>query len=57
MSLLFNNWLEEGYYEDDGYGLTQVTDPQRIRELQREGCLYHNDGMATTKVHEEDELF
>ena len=56
MSMLFQNWAENGYYEDDGYGLTKVEDPARIRELQKEGSLYHHDGMGMTKVQEEDEL-
>lgn len=55
MGLLFNNWLEEGYYEDDGFGdLTRIEDPQEIREAQKQGRLYENDGMATTKVGDED---
>jgi hypothetical protein len=54
MSILGSNWLPEGYYEDDGYGYTFVDDPERIRELHREGKLYEHDGMSINKVNESD---
>ena len=55
MSLLFRNWLEEGYYEEDGMGeLTKVEDPAKIHELLKEGRLYEHDGMGMTKVNEND---
>jgi hypothetical protein len=56
MSILGSNWLPEGYYEDDGYGYTKVEDPERIRELQREGKLFEHDGMGMGRVENNDEL-
>jgi hypothetical protein len=56
MSLLFHNWLDKGYYEDDGYGYTKVEDPERIRELKAEGRLYEHDGMGLCKVNKNDEI-
>jgi len=57
MGLLFRNWLEEGYYEDDGTGdLTRITEPDDILEAQKNGRLYENDGMSTTKVYEDEEI-
>ncbi|MFA5207283.1 MAG: hypothetical protein WC428_01250 [Candidatus Paceibacterota bacterium] len=57
MSILFRNWLEEGYYEEDSWGnLTRIEDPDRIFQAQKEGTLYHNDGMATTQVYLGDKL-
>lgn len=54
---MFRNWLEEGYYEEDEWGnMTQLTDPKEILRAQREGTLYENDGMATTKVYENEEI-
>lgn len=51
MGLLFRNWLDEGYYEEDGMGdLTRIEDPDDILRAQKEGTLYENDGMGTTKV-------
>jgi hypothetical protein len=55
MSLLFSNWLNEGYYEDDGRGdLTRIKDPADILRIQKEGNLYHNDGFTTDKVDENE---
>jgi hypothetical protein len=54
MNMLFHNWLEEGYYEDDGYGLTRIEDPVKIHELQSEGRLYQHDGMCMNKVNEDE---
>ena len=32
MSLLFRNWLDEGYYEEDDWDdLTRIEDPEDIR--------------------------
>ena len=56
MSLLFRNWLDEGYYEDDGYGYTFIDDPKRIRELHKEGKLYEHDGMGISKVPDDVNL-
>ena len=57
MSLLFRNWLEEGYYEEDGWGdLTRLEDPADILRARNAGTLYENDGMATTKVPEDAKL-
>ena len=57
MSLLFRNWLEEGYYEEDGWGdLTRLEDPADILRAKKAGTLYENDGMATTKVPEDAKL-
>jgi hypothetical protein len=57
MGLLFRNWLDEGYYEEDGMGdLTRIEDPADILRAQKEGTLYHNDGMATTQVYEDEKL-
>jgi hypothetical protein len=57
MSMLFRNWLEEGYYEEDGFGdLTKITDPVEILRVQKEGRLYENDGMGTSKVHSSNNL-
>jgi hypothetical protein len=57
MSLLFNNWLDDGYYEKDDYDtFTRITDPVEIHRAQKEGTLYENDGMLTTKVNKDDEI-
>jgi len=56
MSLLFRNWLDEGYYVEDGYGdLTQITDPDEIRNAKKSGTLYEHDGMCMTKVNKDDD--
>ena len=59
MTMFFRNWLEEGFYEEDGYGdLTRIDDNDYIKiiEAHKEGRLYENDGMATTKVNENDDI-
>ena len=44
MGLLFRNWLDEGYYEEDSWGdLTRIEDPDRILEAQKEGKLYQKE--------------
>jgi len=48
--MLFTNWLDEGFYEDDGYGLTKIDDPDKLFEARKSGNLYHCDGFSTTKV-------
>jgi len=36
MSLLFRNWLDEGYYEEDGYGnLFKIDDPIEIHKAKK----------------------
>lgn len=55
--MLFINWLEPGYYEEDEMGsLTKLEDPIEILEVQKAGNLYENDGMSTSKVHSLDDL-
>ena len=55
--LLFRNWLDEGYYEEDSWGdLTRIEEPEDIRRAKNAGTLYENDGMATTKVPEDAKL-
>jgi hypothetical protein len=45
MGMLFNNFLEEGYYEyDDFSGYTLVTDGSKKQELLENGKLFHSDG-------------
>jgi hypothetical protein len=57
MGLLFAHWLEEGFYEDDGYGdLTRIDDPEEILEAHKQGRLYENDGFSTTKVNEDEDI-
>jgi hypothetical protein len=57
MSLLFRNWLDEGYYEEDCWvDLTRIEDPADILRAQKEGKLYQNDGMATTRVGEDENI-
>jgi capsid portal protein len=57
MGLLFNNYLDEGFYEEDSYGtLTKITNPKKIVEAQQNGSLYENDGIATTKVRKDQDI-
>lgn len=57
MSLLFRNWLDEGYYEEDGWGdLYRIEDPVDILRAKKAGTLFHNDGIATTQVYEDEKL-
>jgi capsid portal protein len=57
MGLLFNNYLDEGFYEEDSYGtLTKITNPKKIVEAQQKGALYENDGIATTKVKKDEDI-
>jgi capsid portal protein len=57
MGLLFNNYLDDGFYEEDSYGtLTKITDPKKIIEAQQNGTLYENDGIATTKVRKDEDI-
>ena len=54
---MFNNYLEEGYYEDNGYNLTKINDPIKIIKLQKERRLYFNNGIATNFVYEDEKLY
>jgi len=57
MSMLFRNWLDEGYYEEDSWGgLTRIEDPQDIRRAQKNGKLYHHDGYCMTKSSDDENL-
>jgi hypothetical protein len=57
MSLFFRNWLEEGYYEEDSFGdLTRIEDLDEIFQAQKAGILFHNDGIATTQVYEDEKI-
>ena len=57
MSLLFRNWLDEGFYEEDSRGdLTRLEDPAEIREAQLAGNLYEADGLGLSKVNEYDDI-
>jgi len=57
MSLLFRNWLDEGYYKEDGYDdLTRIEDRADILRAQKENTLYQNDGMTTTKVNDGENI-
>jgi hypothetical protein len=55
--MLFRNWLDEGYYEEDSWGgLTRIEDPQDIRRAQKNGKLYHHDGYCMTKSSDDENL-
>ena len=57
MGLLFNNYLEKGYYELDDYGTyTKLDNMKDILKAQQQGTLYENDGMATTKINDGDRI-
>jgi hypothetical protein len=57
MGMLFRNWLEEGFYEEDEMGdLTKIDDPRRIREAANSGKLYHHDGMGMSKSDNPDDI-
>lgn len=57
MGMLFRNWLEEGYYEEDGYGdLTKIDDPNEITTAKKNNRLYHHDGYGMSKVDKYDDL-
>jgi hypothetical protein len=57
MGILFRNWLEEGFYEEDGWGdLTKIDEPRRIREAANSGTLYHHDGMGMSKTDSPEEI-
>lgn len=55
MGIFFNNWLEEGFYEEDGYGgYTKLEKADDIVKAFKNKRLYENDGMGTTQVHKLD---
>jgi hypothetical protein len=55
MGMLFRNWLDEGFYEEDSMGdLTRLTDPREIRRAEAEGTLFVHDGMGLSKATPED---
>lgn len=57
MSLLFRNWLEKGFYVEDGYGdLTKTDDINEIAEAKNDGKLYEHDGYSLNKINNEDIL-
>lgn len=57
MSLLFNHWLDKGYYKEDGMGdLTKIDDPVEIRRVKKNGNLYYHDGYSLSKVTDESEI-
>ena len=57
MSMFGSNWLEPGLYVEDGYGSKgKVTDLEEIRESIKNGTLYENDGMCTSKVYDDTDI-
>ena len=51
MGLLFRNWAENGFYEEDSRGdLTRIEDAADIIRAQKEGRLYEHDDAGMTKV-------
>ena len=55
--MLFRNWLDEGYYQEDDYGdLYRVENPYDLHDLQISGKLYYNDGMSTNRVDQYDDI-
>lgn len=57
MSLLFRNWLEEGYYEEDSMGdLTKLDDIEKVIEAKKSGNLYYHDGYSLGKVDDNENL-
>jgi hypothetical protein len=57
MGLLFDNYLEEGFYEKDSYGtFTKLTSYKDILKAQQNNNLYENDGVATTYVDKDADI-
>lgn len=51
MGLLFRNLLDDGFYEEDGYGdLTRLDSLTEIERVAKEGNLYHHDGYSISKI-------
>lgn len=57
MSIFGRNWLEEGYYEDDGYGDLNKIDESDINMLSTKyrKDLYYHDGYTLNKVNDTSE--
>ena len=57
MGLLFRNWLEEGFYEEDDYGLTKIETEEEIYQARKDGILYYSngDGYGPSKINEDIE--
>jgi len=57
MGLLFRNWLEEGFYEEDGLGdMSKIEDISEILEAHKKGKLYRHDGMGLSLVRDNEEI-
>lgn len=56
MGLLFNNWLEEGYYEWNDFDGYSKVDGNALIEAKDNGTLYHSDGSGygLSKVNDEN---
>jgi len=50
MGLLFSNYLDAGYYEEDSMGdITRLNTPDEIYNARKNGNLYEHDGFGLTK--------
>lgn len=57
MGLFNQHWLDEGYYEDDGYGdMTKITDKDEISRAKKENKLFRHDGYSLNKVEKYEDL-
>ena len=57
MGLLFRNWLEEGFYEEDSLGdLTRLYKTEDILDAYNNNCLYQHDGLGLSKVNNINEV-
>lgn len=56
MGLFNRHWLDEGYYEDDGYGDFTKIDESDINMLSGKyrNDLYYHDGYSLNKVNNID---
>jgi hypothetical protein len=49
--MLFTNWLEQGYYEQDSSGeIYQLNNINSIQKAFEKDNLYEHDGISLTKV-------
>ncbi len=57
MSIFGRNWLEEGFYEDDGYGDLTRIDESNINMFSKKHRkdLYYHDGYSITKLNDSEE--